>query len=54
MILNNANGSKSNSTESIKIITRKASERIAKFAFDYAVNNKNLAHDSVYWALNNR
>ena len=25
--------------ESIKIITRKASERIAKFAFDYAVNN---------------
>lgn len=28
-----------NSAESIKIITRKASERIAKFAFDYAVNN---------------
>jgi len=27
------------SAESIKIITRKASERIAKFAFDYAVNN---------------
>lgn len=26
--------------ESIKIITRKASERICKFAFDYAVNNK--------------
>ena len=26
--------------ESIKIITRKASERIAKFAFDYAVKNK--------------
>lgn len=26
--------------ESIKIITRSASERIAKFAFDYAVNNK--------------
>lgn len=25
--------------ESIKIITRKASERIAKFAFDYAINN---------------
>jgi len=25
--------------ESIKIITRKASERIAKFAFDYAVKN---------------
>lgn len=25
--------------ESIKIITRKASERISKFAFDYAVNN---------------
>lgn len=28
-----------NTAESIKIITRKASERIAKFAFDYAVNN---------------
>lgn len=28
-----------NSAESIKIITRKASERIAKFAFDYAVKN---------------
>lgn len=27
------------SAESIKIITRKASERIAKFAFDYAVKN---------------
>lgn len=26
-------------TESIKIITRKASERIAKFAFDYAIKN---------------
>ena len=31
-----------NSAESIKIITRKASERICKFAFDYAVkNNRN-------------
>lgn len=29
----------SDTAESIKIITRKASERIAKFAFDYAVNN---------------
>ena len=28
-----------NTAESIKIITRKASERIAKFAFDYAVKN---------------
>ena len=28
-----------NTAESIKIITRKASERICKFAFDYAVNN---------------
>ena len=28
-----------NSAESIKIITRKASERICKFAFDYAVKN---------------
>ncbi len=28
-----------NTAESIKIITRSASERIAKFAFDYAVNN---------------
>lgn len=28
-----------NTAESIKRITRKASERIAKFAFDYAVNN---------------
>ena len=28
-----------NTAESIKIITRKASERIAKFAFDYAANN---------------
>ena len=28
-----------NTAESIKIITKKASERIAKFAFDYAVNN---------------
>ncbi len=31
--------------ESIKIITRQASERIAKFAFDYAVkNNRKLVH----------
>lgn len=31
--------------ESIKIITRKASERIAKFAFDYAVkNNRKTVH----------
>ncbi len=29
-----------NTAESIKIITKKASERICKFAFDYAVNNK--------------
>lgn len=29
-----------NTAESIKIITREASLRIAKFAFDYAVNNK--------------
>lgn len=28
-----------NTAESIKIITRKASERICRFAFDYAVNN---------------
>lgn len=28
-----------NTAESIKIITKKASERICKFAFDYAVNN---------------
>jgi len=28
-----------NTAESIKVITRKASERIAKFAFDYAVKN---------------
>ena len=28
-----------NTAESIKIITRKASERIAEFAFNYAVNN---------------
>lgn len=28
-----------NTAESIKIITRKASERIAKFAFDYAIKN---------------
>lgn len=25
-----------------------------KTAFDYAVKNKNLAHDETYWALNNR
>ena len=29
-----------NTAESIKIITKQASERICKFAFDYAVNNK--------------
>lgn len=29
----------SNTAQSIKIITREASERIAKFAFEYAVNN---------------
>ena len=29
--------------ESIKIITRKASTRIAKFAFDYAVKNNRKA-----------
>lgn len=28
-----------NTAESIKIITRNASERICKFAFDYAVKN---------------
>ena len=34
-----------NTAESIKIITRQASERIAKFAFDYAVkNNRKLVH----------
>lgn len=34
-----------NTAESIKIITRSASERIAKFAFDYAVkNNRKLVH----------
>ena len=34
-----------NKAESIKIITREASERIAKFAFDYAVkNNRKCVH----------
>ena len=25
-----------------------------KTAFDYATNNKNLAHDKTYWALNKK
>ena len=47
------------STKIIKIllenqssVTLRSTE--GKTAFDYAMNNKNLAHDENYWALNNR
>ncbi|MBP5519459.1 MAG: ankyrin repeat domain-containing protein [Treponema sp.] len=48
-----------NSTKIIKaLLDNNASAKIrsteGKTAFDYAINNKNLAHDETYWALNKK
>ena len=48
-----------NSTKTIqKLLDNQASVTLrsteGRTAFDYAINNKNLAHDEAYWALNKR